>query len=224
MPTGPVQIAVNAGANTLVSSDGVSFFNTVTLTLSDRTPQTVTVKAINDSIIQGKHTSTIKQSVTGTVVDPNYPVSLPITSVSVAISDDDAPFQNPTNPFDVNNNGFVSPSDALILINFINAFGGFALVKGQGPIPDPLGLGQGKSLFVDVAADNNLAANDVLAVVNYLNAQQTFGGEGEEGDAAAIPLANAYNGAASQSAATDVSANLLALIAADTAEQPRRRK
>jgi hypothetical protein len=160
--------------------------------------------------------------VTGTVVDPNYPISLPIPSVSVGINDDDAPYQNQDNPFDVNKNGFVSPSDALILINYINAFGSFSLVKGQDPIPDPTGGGDGKGLFVDVFADNFIAPSDVVAIVDFLNTQKTAGGEGEEGDGAAPLTVSVDDG--SGTTANDASANLLALIAMDTASQPRRRK
>ncbi len=222
-PTGPVQMAVTAGAGALVSSDGASFFNTITLTFNDRTPQTVTVKAVDDAIIQGKHTATIKENVTGTVVDPNYPHTLPIPSVSVAIADNDAPFQNQDIPYDVNNNGITSPSDALILINYLNAFGGFALAKGQPPIVDPNGGGQGKALFVDVFPDNFLAPSDVLAVIDFLNSEPSTGGEGDASDMAVLSLPAANDDAGSGSPAGDPAAIMLALLAADAAGQPRRR-
>jgi VCBS repeat-containing protein len=222
-PTGPVQIAVTAGAGALVSSDGASFFNTVMLTFNDRTPQTVTVKGVDDAIIQGKHTATIKETVTGKVVDPNYPLPLPIPSVSVSIADNDAPFQNQDIPFDVNNNGIVSPADALILINYLNAFAGFALAKGQGQIPDPIGGGQGKALYVDVFPDNNLAPSDVLAVIDYLDSHPSSGGEGEGSDMAALGASSTDDGATT-GLADDAAANMLALLAADTAVQPKRRK
>ena len=41
----------------------------------------------------------------------------------------DPPYQNPTNRYDVNGDGYVSPSDLLILINYLN-------VNGSGPVPD----------------------------------------------------------------------------------------
>lgn len=90
------------------------------------------------------------------------------------------PWSNPVLNLDVNNSGIVSPLDALILINEINA--GEArqlplLPQGQQSLPP----------FLDVNADGWLAPNDVLTVINYLNAPAGTAGEGEA--AAASPAA-----------------------------------
>ena len=77
-------------------------------------------------------------------------------------------YQNQANPLDVNGDGTVSPIDALILINYINAF-------GQGPIP----TGRPRPPYLDVNGDGNATAEDVLLVVNRLNAVAS--GEGESG-------------------------------------------
>jgi hypothetical protein len=97
------------------------------------------------------------------------------------------PYQNPNNRFDVNNSGEPSPADALIVINYINAFGPGPLVLGQPPIPDPSGGGLPRQgLYVDVNGDTFLSSADALDVIDYLNAHPNTGGEGEgESEAAA---------------------------------------
>lgn len=67
-----------------------------------------------------------------------------------------APDQNPAHPMDTNNDGFVSPSDSLVIINYINA--------GGAPVP-PAG-----APFLDVNGDGFVAPGDALLVINYLNA------------------------------------------------------
>jgi hypothetical protein len=68
---------------------------------------------------------------------------------------------------DVNADGFVSPIDALLIINFINNNGGGIPVNNL-PAPPP---------YRDVDGNNIISANDVLQVINALNADS--GGEGE---------------------------------------------
>lgn len=71
-------------------------------------------------------------------------------------------FHNPVNPLDVDNDGLVTPRDALIVINQLNA---------QGPsITDALQ----DALFIDTTDDGWVTARDVLEIINYLN-----GPEGE---------------------------------------------
>lgn len=66
------------------------------------------------------------------------------------------------NGFDVNNDTFVSPIDALLITNYLNAY-------GSSPI---IGLSvTGTKVYYDVVPDNVIAPNDVLAVVNHLNAK-----------------------------------------------------
>jgi hypothetical protein len=211
VPTGTVQIAVTADAQTRVSADGANFFASVIVSLTNKTPQTITVKAIDDTTIQGRHTNTIHHTVTGTIADPNYTRAVAIPSITVSVADDDAPFQNQNNPLDVNDSGIVSAIDALTIINYINVFGGatgnITLVKGQLPVPDPTGGGKGKGLFLDTSPDNMVSAGDVLAVINYLNAHPTGGGEGED---AASGL--------------ELGGDLMSVLALDAALQPKRRK
>ena len=69
---------------------------------------------------------------------------------------DQAPDQSSLHPMDTNNDGFVSPSDALLIINYMNA-GGAAVPPAGAP-------------FLDVNGDGFVAPNDALLVINYLNA------------------------------------------------------
>ncbi len=80
-------------------------------------------------------------------------------------------FHNPALPGDVNNSGYVSPHDALILINYINTVG------SQLP-PAPLPPEQPR-YFYDVTGDNRVTPLDVLTVINILNQQASGPGEGE---------------------------------------------
>ena len=84
---------------------------------------------------------------------------------------------NQTNVFDVNNDGFVSPIDVLILVNSLNTGGSGLLTSGSSS-----GSGEGGSgkYFMDVNGDNYLSPLDALMVINELNSRQTGGnGEGE---------------------------------------------
>ncbi|XZE20921.1 putative Ig domain-containing protein [Pirellulaceae bacterium SH449] len=70
-----------------------------------------------------------------------------------------SPWQNPARPLDVDNDQTLSPLDALVLINRINAF-------GSGPLPiriNPL------DYYYDVDGDSQLTPLDVLRVINAIN-------------------------------------------------------
>jgi hypothetical protein len=72
------------------------------------------------------------------------------------------PLHNMRNAYDVNNDGYVVAYDALLIINFINAFGATEVHQvGAASLPN---------LYYDTRPDNFIAASDVLAVINYLNA------------------------------------------------------
>jgi hypothetical protein len=103
------------------------------------------------------------------------------------------PYQNPSGPrdsagnaLDVNNDGKVSPADALTVINLINAYGPISLPTN---LFTPQGGGPGLAFYVDVNGDTFMSAIDALIVINYLNSQKISGGEGE-GEAAAPPASD----------------------------------
>ncbi len=74
-----------------------------------------------------------------------------------------AAWQNPVNRFDVDGDGYVTPLDALILINQINLHGSRTLPPRTA---DDLQVG-----YLDVNGDGRVTPEDVLDVINYINAQ-----------------------------------------------------
>ncbi|MFM7070270.1 MAG: GEVED domain-containing protein, partial [Planctomycetota bacterium] len=95
------------------------------------------------------------------------------------------PWQNPTRAMDVNNDGFVSPIDVLLVINFINNYQGVSALPNPPPFIPIAGApifpdnpGQGQDLFIDVNGDGFVSPIDALQIINAVNSGQT-GGEGE---------------------------------------------
>ncbi len=74
---------------------------------------------------------------------------------------------NPVNSLDVNNDGSVSPLDALIIINELNTNGSQVLVGSATGAP-----------YLDTSRDGHVSSLDVLLVINELNSRQPAG-EGE---------------------------------------------
>ena len=81
--------------------------------------------------------------------------------------------------YDVSGDGIAAPVDALIVINFLNAFGSAPLAEY------PLA----SDVLMDKDGDDYIAPSDALAIINYLNsvAATHAGGEGER---VAAPLVN----------------------------------
>ena len=70
------------------------------------------------------------------------------------------PWQNSSNPLDVNADGFLSPIDALLIVNRINTI-------GPGLLPPP--AGQSPPPFFDANGDGQVTPIDALLVINNLN-------------------------------------------------------
>lgn len=93
-------------------------------------------------------------------------------SVFVAVVDvNDRPWRNPVRPEDVNADELVSAIDALILINDVN-------VNQARTLPPPSPDGTFPVPYLDVTGDGQVCSQDVLEVVNSLNAFAAAG-EGE---------------------------------------------
>lgn len=99
------------------------------------------------------------------------------TSLTIVDGVTGSGFTNPSNALDVNNDGSVSPVDALYVINGLNKYGavnlsGWSWSEGEtaGSVP---AFG-----FVDVTGDGRLSPLDALKIINALNGAQTSG-EGE---------------------------------------------
>ncbi|GAB5405863.1 MAG: hypothetical protein Aurels2KO_40940 [Aureliella sp.] len=92
-----------------------------------------------------------------------------VTTVTLTITEPPPPkHQNPSERLDVNADGFITPIDALLIINYLNG-NGAGSVDGL-PAPPP---------YRDVNGDNFIAPNDVLLVITHLNSISGGGGEGE---------------------------------------------
>ena len=96
----------------------------------------------------------------------------------------------------------------MTIINYINA-------NGSGPIPENavIGLPFG---FLDTKADNQIVAEDVLQIINYINSGRPLGGEAE----APSPTSDSLLPIPSPSLPPD----LLLLLATDLASQPTTRR
>ncbi len=95
------------------------------------------------------------------------------SEATLQINEDDPnhPWNNALNVYDVNADRRVSPIDALLVINFLNAgYRGVLPTPKPGELPPPP--------YVDVNADDVLSPIDALLVINYLN-KQTAAAEGE---------------------------------------------
>lgn len=89
-PSGPVTIQVAADGQTQISRDGINFFASLTLDLSNTTPQSLAVRAIDDTQQEASpHSGVISHSITGSA-DPTYSNTLtPVNPVTVSILDND---------------------------------------------------------------------------------------------------------------------------------------
>ncbi|HCA48789.1 MAG TPA: hypothetical protein DEP12_00190, partial [Planctomycetaceae bacterium] len=118
-------------------------------------------------------------------------------TASQAITDlmfgmDNPPWTNPFNSEDINNDGIISPLDALLVINYLNENGVRELpVPSESESPPP---------YWDSSGDGWVTSLDALRVINFLNAQAAAEGESMEGALAtsvsmislssAVPIAN----------------------------------
>lgn len=101
----------------------------------------------------------------GTIVDPGAP----------AANISPTPWTNPNSPLDINDDGFISPIDALVTINEQNQNGSHALAVPPVPPISPF--------YLDANGDNFVSPIDALLVINDLNANGSHpvqpAGEGE---------------------------------------------
>src|SRR5690606_31571641 len=91
------------------------------------------------------------------------------------------PFQNPLNPADVNKSGFVTPLDALNIINLLAAYsrgGGTGSIPLNPPpafLPDLVN----QTYLPDVNGSGSVEPLDALLVINAIRDQRMGAGEGE---------------------------------------------
>ncbi|MCI0359285.1 MAG: M12 family metallo-peptidase, partial [Planctomycetaceae bacterium] len=88
-PAGSVTVAVTSSPQTLISTDGVNYVAALNLVFNSTATQTVHVRAVNDAVNEGPHTSLITHEVTtGTAT---YPAGMLINSVVAQVMDDELP-------------------------------------------------------------------------------------------------------------------------------------
>ena len=105
---------------------------------------------------------------------------------SVTVSDPDRLWQNPNEALDIDNNTFVVPLDALLIINALNARD---FINELNKLPPPPVDGAPPP-YLDPSGDGFMTALDVLLVINFLN-DNTPGvqeGEGESVAAANVSI------------------------------------
>jgi hypothetical protein len=103
------------------------------------------------------------KDVAGNVLQGNQSNGTTVFTIQLS---DTAPsnWQNPVNRLDVNNDGLISGSDAIIIIN--------RLIKPSYPTDFPLGVipaGTPAPPYIDVSGDGKLFPIDAIQVINYLN-------------------------------------------------------
>jgi len=138
------------------------------------------------------------------------------TETQTVISDN--PWQNAEKRQDVDHDGNVTPKDLVAVILQLNGFGAHSLSATR-PTGQP---------FFDVDGDHSVAPKDLVDVILYLNA---FGAGEGEGEGAGEPTAAAEQdlsvaGPPRPIVTVDQPTQdaLYALLAADTAPQPKRRQ
>ena len=84
------------------------------------------------------------------------------------------PWRNPDDPLDVNDDGHVSPIDALVVINMLNVMGPHAVSDPSAGGPPPP--------YYDSSGDGFVSPLDALRVINHLNRTSSAEGEPAVGD------------------------------------------
>lgn len=132
--------------------------NTVTIP-AGQSQASFSIGIVDNAIKEGDLIATLSASSLGYV----------FAEQQLTIIDDESsfPWHNPRNGLDVNNDGFVTAIDALLVINQLNT--------GKGGRLDP--PPPGNNVFYDTSSDNFVTAIDALLVINYINTHP--GGEGE---------------------------------------------
>ncbi|MEZ6091694.1 MAG: dockerin type I domain-containing protein [Pirellulaceae bacterium] len=115
-------------------------------------------------------------SITVTATDRGTPLQFSSSSFLLKSVANSSIWRNETNPLDVNQDGEITPLDALIVMNRLSATEPSMLAAQR--FDD--------DFFVDVNGDNAITGIDALRVFNWLNRQSTLNAIG--GDSAMNPL------------------------------------
>ncbi|MEO8495777.1 MAG: hypothetical protein ABI614_11945, partial [Planctomycetota bacterium] len=149
-----------------------AFGGTVLLTARDVLDVRVgaSARAENSVTIAIANSANVHQR--GTIIPTATIIPLPVPPAAGPLAGspegEASPWRNAINQRDVNRDGYVSPVDALIVINFLNA--GNRLIAAGESFTMP---------YVDVSGDWTVSPLDALLIINYLNAQGSPQPEGE---------------------------------------------
>ena len=152
-------------------ADGVLIPSSVTI-VTATTNGTATVNA-NGLVTYKPNTGYVgSDRFTYTVRDNDGTVSN-VATVEISVIANPLPWRNPQFFLDVNADGFVSPIDALLIINDLN-------YRGARRLPNPPQAPFEPPPYLDVSGDGFVSPNDALLVINHLNRAGGAGeGEGE---------------------------------------------
>lgn len=130
---------------------------------------------VTDGILRLKEQSSLNRntelSIPITVTASSTNGSIIVFTFPLTVIPPLSPWQNPSNPVDVNGDNILTPSDALHVINFLNE-------NGSGQIPDSIPGGSGeKPIYPDVNGDGRITPSDALIIINQLNDRSTGSGE-----------------------------------------------
>jgi hypothetical protein len=121
---------------------------------------------------------------TGAAVSPGY--ALDASSLTLpSTQTPDTWWQNPVDPFDVNEDGEVAPVDVLLVINELNSR---KYVDAMGKLPPAR---PPEAFCYDVNGDGYAEPLDVLLIINFLNKQGGLAGESAATDREPLPEAGA---------------------------------
>ena len=150
-----------------------------------------------------------------TVLDTDGIISNEAT-VTITVSDDLPAWQNQLDPLDVDDDGFVVPLDALLIINELNEPMYRDPITGAlPPPPNPI------PAYFDVNGDNFVAPIDALLIINYLNDEAGLNASMADAEAeptAAVPIEWATVGIAAALAADNDPAAVASTPPADGAQ------
>ncbi len=89
-PSSPVTLTLSGDGQVQLSSDGISFSDSLTLVLNDTQSQAITVRAVDDDLVEGDHSGSVSFLLSS--ADPAYN-GLVVTDRVVSVSDNDRAVQ-----------------------------------------------------------------------------------------------------------------------------------
>jgi hypothetical protein len=152
------QVNINVLANDVDPDGGTILATSVTIT-QQPAHGTATVNATTGVITYKPNTNYDgPDQLRYTITDNRGGVSNP-GNVNITVVDTPEPYYNKLRPLDVDNDTKITATDAVLVINQLNAL-------GAGALPPPSGT---VTIFYDTDGDNILAPLDALLVINALN-------------------------------------------------------